>query len=380
MSEMIFDDIRPYRDTEIPSAMQRIVADPLFPVMAGYVFPDRTLDEVKEVMLATDSIESFQENFMKKALQRIIDTTTTGFTCSGIENIDASRPHIFISNHRDIVLDAALLQNALHDNGLPTTEVTFGSNLMKGNLVVEIGKSNRMFKVERPGGSPRAFYSASRHLSEYIYNAVAVRKQSIWIAQRNGRTKDGIDRTDPGIISMFLMGSGLPAIETLEHLSLQPVAISYEWEPCDFLKVTELAKKEAGPYVKAENEDFESIMTGLMQPKGSVHLHVCPEITGDDVRNLDHAVAAAFRSRVAELVDSRICPSYKLYPNNYVAHDLLTHTDTFSSFYSAGEKEAFVAHIGKHQGLEGVCDSGKLERRLLGIYANPVDSVNMYGK
>lgn len=374
---MSFDDIRPYLDTEIPAAMRRIVADSLFPKVAEYVFPDKPFDEIEAMMLAMDTIESFQQNFMKKAIERVIDNTTTGFTFSGIENIDTSKPHVFVSNHRDIVLDAALLQFVLLARGLPTTEVTFGANLMKGSLVIDIGKSNKMFRVERPGTNFRDFYSSSRHLSEYIYDTVAERNQSVWIAQRNGRTKDGVDRTDSGIISMFLMGSGLSAPRTLARLSLQPVSVSYEWEPCDFLKVAELEKRDSGPYVKSENEDFESIMTGLMQPKGRVHLHVCPEISVDDLENIGHIGASSFRKRISKLMDSRICHSYRLYPNNYIAHDLLTGTDTFTSRYSIEDKEVFVNHVKKLHRNDGVYDIEKLRHRLLGIYANPVDSLNI---
>ena len=177
---------------------------------------------------------------------------------------------MYLSNHRDIMLDASLLQNALLMNGFDTTEITFGANLMQGQLVIDIGKSNKMFRVERPGGSIREFYKASMHLSEYIRHTIVEKKQSVWIAQRNGRTKDGKDRTDQGIINMFRMSSEGKST-SLSQLNLLPVSVSYEWEPCDILKTLELYAKRQGPYLKKPGEDLNSILTGILQPKGRVH-------------------------------------------------------------------------------------------------------------
>lgn len=360
--------------------MRRITADPLFPVVAGYAFPQKPVEQVREEMNAVDSVRKFQENFMAEAVKRIVRETMTEFTCSGIGNIDPSRPHVFISNHRDIVLDASLLQQSIMECGLDTTEITFGANLMRGNLVVEIGKSNKMFKVERPGSDMRSFYSASRHLSEYIFHTTQDRKSSIWIAQRNGRTKDGTDRTDPGIINMFTMCGGFPPAEILSRLSLQPVAVSYEWEPCDLLKVIETVKKEAGPYEKAEGEDLNSIITGLMQKKGRVHLHICPPISASELEGCKASNASNFRKNVADLVDSRICPAYKLFPNNYIAHDLLHGSDSYSSRYTTEQKESFISHMEVLNRYEDVYDKDKLRRYFLRIYANPVDSAGYFNR
>ena len=251
---------------------------------------------------------------------------------------------------------------------------------MKGNLVVNVGKSNKMFKVERPGIDMRSFFAASRHLSEYIYYTILGKRQSIWIAQRNGRTKDGIDRTDPGIINMFTSGSNLSEIQALEQLSLQPVCVSYEWEPCDVLKAIELCRREAGPYVKVPDEDFNSIKTGLLQPKGHVRFHICEALTPDDLAYLPAHKASAFRKGVAELVDRRICQSYALFPNNYIAHDMLHSSEKYSSFYRQEDKERFIMHLAALDAYGETCDPVGLRRHFLGIYANPVDSHNLFCK
>ena len=191
-----FDDIRPYCDNEIHDAMQRIVQNPLFPKLASFTFPDKTVEDVSELVSSVDNIRDFQLKIMYQANNRIIEESISSFEYSGIENVDPTMQYLFVSNHRDIVLDASLLQAVLIDNDIDTTEITFGANLMQGDLIVDIGKSNKMFRVERPGGSIREFYKASKHLSDYIRTTSSDKKQAVWIAQRNGRTKDGIDRTD----------------------------------------------------------------------------------------------------------------------------------------------------------------------------------------
>ena len=229
-----FDDIRPYYDSEIPEAMQRIAKDPLFPILSSYVFPEKTSSEVAEMVRKIKTIREFQLEIMNPANMAIGRNSISKLSYSGFENINPGKAYIYLSNHRDIMLDAALLQTILIDNGLETTEITFGANLMQGQLVIDVGKSNKMFKVERPGGNMRDFFRASVHLSDYMRTCITQRKESMWIAQRNGRTKDGVDRTDQGIINMFRMSAPKDMSKTgsVAELHLLPVAISYEWEPC----------------------------------------------------------------------------------------------------------------------------------------------------
>lgn len=368
-----FGDIRPYRDYEIPAAMDRIVSGGAFPALAGYIFPDRTLDESAALMRSFTNVRDFQINVMYPAVRRIVSDTMTEFTHDGMENVQRDMSHLFVSNHRDIMLDASLLQILLVENGLDTTEITFGSNLMNGDTVIDIGKSNKMFKVLRPGGSMSEFYEASRHLSDYIRTMIATRGQSVWIANRNGRTKDGVDRTDPGIIKMFGMSCEEDRVKSIGTLNILPVAVSYEWEPCDVLKTLELHARSMGPYVKKDGEDLNSILTGIRQWKGRVHMSLCRPLTEEDLASVAPLPANDFYRKVAGMVDARICAAYRLFPNNYIAHDILSGSDGYSSEYSAQQKEEFIKHMDALNGCAGA-DIDRLRSIFLGIYASPVDS------
>ena len=367
-----FDDIRPYRDDEIPAAMQRIVSDPYFPQVAQYVYPDRSVQEVRDIMLGCRNIYEFQTTVMKQVNEQVIAATTDGLTYGGVERLDPSKRYLFISNHRDIVLDSCLLMYILHTNGHRIGEITFGSNLMKGQMVIDIGKSNKMFKVER-GGNPRELYTTSVHLSEYIRYAITEKKESVWIAQRNGRTKDGMDRTDQGLIKMLSMSGGKDRVKALAELNIAPVSVSYEWESCDILKALELyASRDGKPYVKKPGEDLNSILTGITQPKGRVHIEICEPLTADDLNTIPtDYVDAQFRHAVAELMDRRICGGYRLFPNAYVAHDLRSGVSEHVGLYTDEQRDAFTARL--HE-LDKYGTDPALRDIFLGIYANPVDS------
>lgn len=365
-----FDDIRPYRDDEIPAAMQRIVNDPYFPAVAGYVYPDNTVEEVKGILLGCRNIYEFQTTVMKQVNEQVIQRTTDGLTFGGVERLDPSKRYLFISNHRDIVLDSCLLMYILHTNGHKIGEITFGSNLMKGQMVIDIGKSNKMFKVER-GGNPRQMYLNSVHLSDYIRYAITEKKESVWIAQRNGRTKDGIDRTDQGLIKMLSMSGGRDRVQSLADLNIAPVSVSYEWESCDILKALELyASRDGKPYVKKPGEDLNSILTGITQPKGRVHIELCEPISIDDLNAIpSDYVDAQFRHSVAELMDKRICGGYRLFPNAYIAHDIRSGSNRYADHYTPEQYKAFCARLAE---LDKFGNDPVLKDIFLGIYANPI--------
>ena len=365
-----FDDIRPYRDDEIPAAMQRIVNDPYFPAVAGYVYPDNTVEEVKGILLGCRNIYEFQTTVMKQVNEQVIQRTTDGLTFGGVERLDPSKRYLFISNHRDIVLDSCLLMYILHTNGHKIGEITFGSNLMKGQMVIDIGKSNKMFKVER-GGNPRQMYLNSVHLSDYIRYAITDKKESVWIAQRNGRTKDGIDRTDQGLIKMLSMSGGRDRVQSLADLNIAPVSVSYEWESCDILKALELyASRDGKPYVKKPGEDLNSILTGITQPKGRVHIELCEPISIDDLNAIpSDYVDAQFRHSVAELMDKRICGGYRLFPNAYIAHDIRSGSNRYADHYTPEQYKAFCARLAE---LDKFGNDPVLKDIFLGIYANPI--------
>ena len=369
--ETRFDDIRPYWDEEIPAAMQRIVSDPYFPPVAQYVYPDRTVDEVKEILLNCHNIHEFQVTVMRQVNEQVIKHTTDGLTFGGIERLDPSKSYLFISNHRDIVLDSCLLMYILYTNGLKIGEITFGSNLMKGQMVIDIGKSNKMFRVER-GGNPRQMYLNSLHLSDYIRYAITEKQESVWIAQRNGRTKDGIDHTDQGLIKMLSLSGGKDRVKALADLNIVPVSVSYEWESCDILKALELyASRDGKPYVKKPGEDLNSIITGITQPKGRVHMELCEPLTASDLSAIPaDYVDAQFRHAVAEIMDKRICGGYRLYPNAYIAYDIRSGSNRFADRYTPEQYNAFKARLAE---LEKYGTDPALRDLFLGIYSNPVN-------
>lgn len=365
----MFDDIRPYTDPEIPAAMQRMVSDKYFPLVCNFLFPERSVHEIAALIGSCRSAEEFQRKFMYDAIYSLVHKTTDGLSVEGMERLDPGTDYLFVSNHRDIMLDAAFLQVLLLDAGRRTSEITFGANLMHGQLVIDIGKSNKMFRIERPTTviSPRDFLIKSRYVSEYMHYAISQKHESVWIAQRNGRTKDGLDSTDQGIIKMFGLGGGPDKVEAIASLNICPLAISYEWEPCDILKAIELYERSSGkPYVKKPGEDFNSILTGITQQKGRVHIAVTEPLHREELEALRGLTQAAFNREVAALIDARIKDAYRLWPTNYIAKDLLDGTRAYS--YTDKELDAFRQHLDQYSKDY----PPEIREILLKIYAGPL--------
>ena len=374
MKESQFDDIRPYNAEEFPKAMQRIANSSSFPILASFVYPGEPLEEVRQRIANYKNVYEFQSQTMFRVNERVIEESISEFTCSGIERLRPDKQYLYVSNHRDIMLDASLLQYFLLTQDFDTTEITFGANLMSSQLVIDIGKCNKMFKVERPGGSLKDFYRNSLHLSEYIRHAILEKHQSVWIAQRNGRTKNGIDVTDQGIIKMFCMSRMDDKIRALSELHIVPVAVSYEWESCDILKTLELYQSQFSKYIKKPGEDLNSILTGLMQRKGRVHFELCEPIKEDELMQFDGLTNNEYHKAVAQLIDSRIIPAYRLWPNNYIAHDIRYGSKAFQSFYTKEQREAFLRRLG-HLDKYDECDLDQLKDIFLSIYSNPIERV-----
>ncbi len=368
-----FDDIRPYYEDEIPAAMQRIAQSRSFPLLASYVFPEETIDEVRQRIRNYTNVYAFQSETMSMVNRRIIEQTITDFSCSGIEQLNPSKQYLYVSNHRDIMLDSSLLQYFLHVSGFDTTEITFGANLMTSQLIVDIGKCNKMFKVERPGGNIKDFYRSSLHLSEYIRYAIKEKKQSVWIAQRNGRTKDGNDQTEQGIIKMFCMSEPSDKIKALAELNIVPVSISYEWETCDILKTLELYESQYAKYTKKPGEDLNSILTGILQKKGRVHIELCKPIQDAELSRYESLTSNDYHKAVARLIDDRIRTAYRLYPNNYIAHDIRYGSTKYRHCYTQAERQAFEKRLSRLERYD-TCDIEQLKDIFLGIYANPVNN------
>lgn len=373
MKDNRFDDIRPYTDEEIPAAMHRIANSTSFPILAAYVYPDESMNLVRERIANYRTIKEFQSETMSMVNKRIVSCSMTEFSCAGLEQLNPQASYLYVSNHRDIMLDASLLQYFLDTNGFDTTEITFGANLMMNPLVIDIGKSNKMFRVERPGGSIKEFYRHSRHLSDYIRHVITEKQHSVWIAQRNGRTKDGNDATDQGIIKMFCMSKEDDKIQALADLHIVPVAISYEWESCDILKTLELYETQFARYTKKPGEDLNSILTGIVQPKGRVHIELCKPVTIQELESFEHMTNNEYHKAVAHLLDCRIHDAYRLYPNNYIAHDMLHGCHKYDAQYTSEEKDVFLQRLQKLEGYD-TCDIDQLKDIFLGIYANPIDN------
>ena len=373
-----FDDIRPYYPSEIPPAMQRIAASEYFGMLSQYIFPDKDVEEVREMVRNIRTTEEFQAEVMYSVNRQIVRRSMTDLTFEGINQLDPQKRYLFVSNHRDIMLDSSLLQYVLYRNGYRTTEITFGSNLMNPQLVVDIGKANKMFKVIR-SSNIREFIKNSLHLSEYIRYTLTEKGESVWIAQRNGRTKNGFDATDQGIIKMFCMSGTSDLIRSVDELHIVPIAISYQIESCDILKTSELYRSRNGEkYIKQPGEDLNSILIGITQPKGYVHIGFCKPIEREELE-FEQKTPNEFYKNVAALIDKRIYGNYKLYNNNYIAHDIRSGKNTWSENYTPEEKETFVERCRSMlEQIDG--DKETLTAIFLGIYANPVDNAKQSEK
>lgn len=375
MTESQFDDIRPYRDEEIPAAMKRIAASEFFPLLATYVFPEEELEAVRDRVARIRTTYEFQEQVMKRVNEQVIERSISSFTWEGLDRLDPAQRYLFVSNHRDIMLDASLLQYLLFTNGHQTSEITFGANLMSSQLVIDIGKANKMFRIER-GGNMKDFYRSSLHCSEYIRHTITEKRQSVWIAQRNGRTKDGNDLTDQGIVNkMFCMSKPFDKIAALVELHIVPMTISYEWEPCDILKALERYESQFTRYTKKPGEDLNSILTGILQPKGAVHIALGDPLDEELLGQFDVCTHNEYHKQVTRLLDRAIHSQYRLAPNNYIAHDLRYGQQRHADRYTPAQKEAFIDRLEELARFE-VDDADQLRDIFLGIYAAPVE----YGK
>ena len=373
MNNDLFEDIRPYKAEEIPAAMERIANSSSFPLLASYVYPNEPIEAVKERIRNYKTVKAFQTETMRMVNQRVIEHSISAFSCSGLDKLNPNEHYLFVSNHRDIMLDSSLLQYYLVTKGFDTTEITFGANLMMNQLVVDIGKSNKMFKVERPSNNIKDYYRSSKHLSEYIRYVITEKGQSVWIAQRNGRTKDGNDATDQGIIKMFCMSCPEDKIKAIDQLHIVPVAVSYEWEPCDILKTLEVYESQFSKYTKKPGEDLNSILTGITQEKGRVHFELCDPIAYAELSKFENLTNNEYHKAVARLLDSRINKAYRLYPNNYVAYDLRYGTTKYRDCYTDEQKTMFINYLKRLEKYD-TCDIEKLIDIFLGIYSNPVNN------
>ena len=368
-----FDELRPYYDSEMPAAIRRVAASPYLPAISAFLFPEKPEEEVRQSLLKSQNTLDFQKNIMLPAIHSIVDQTSSGLSCSGVDSLKDGTKRMFIANHRDILLDAAILQILLLDNGMDTSEITFGSNLMKGELVVDIGKMNKMFRIMR-GGTVKEFYKSSMEVSSYMRYAILQKKQSVWIAQRNGRTKDGADKTDMAVLKMFALSSDKPFFENMQELHITPIVVSYEYEPCDFMKTQELFITRYQKYEKEPDEDLQSILHGIRQFKGHIHFVFTDAITDEELRYCDRFDRNRKFQQLAQIIDRRIYDNYRLWPTNYIAHDLLNQSYRYRSHYTEEQRKHFMDYM--DEGLKNLIgEEAELRDIFLHIYATPVDNV-----
>ncbi|QBN19089.1 1-acyl-sn-glycerol-3-phosphate acyltransferase [Flavobacterium nackdongense] len=365
-----FDAIRPFYETEVNDAIQEVVHHPMMKALMNFTFPE-TQDEVwKEQLLRTHSTRDFQCNFIYKSLQKVLEKTSDGLTTSGFEKLEKNTSYLFISNHRDILLDTSLLNACLFEHKLVMTASAIGDNLVQKSFLRKLARLNRNFLVQR-GLSPREMLQSSKLLSEYISKLLQHENRSVWIAQREGRTKDGNDATNPGVLKMLAMAADeAELMDYFKKIKIVPVSISYEYDPTDALKMPQLmaeAKQEI--YVKEKNEDFVNLMSGVMGQKRRIHLHVGAVLSTelDEIKG-QHENSNKQIQALAQLIDDSILSHYKLWPTNYIAYDLLHKTTQYSHFYSENEKSLFERRLEMR-----IDHSNPLAlQSFLAMYANPV--------
>lgn len=374
-----FDPIRPFEPDELPDVFDRLLHNEQFSSVLAYFYPDVPKEALAAKMHACKDNLDFQKTFCYGFLVQLLARLSKGCDID-IASLDTDSRYTFISNHRDIVLDSALLDKLLIDAGFNTTcEIAIGDNLLKLPWVKDLVRVNKSFIVER-ALSMREMLMASKRLSEYMHFVIAEKNDNIWIAQREGRAKDSNDRTQEAILKMMVMGGEGSIIDRLKQLHLVPLAISYEYDPCDYLKAAELQARRDNPsWQKGPMDDVTSMQTGIMGYKGHIH-YQCADCIDSylDTIPADTPKTELFRL-IADHIDRQIFAGYRLYPNNSVALDLLHGDSAHADHYTAEDKAQFEAYL-KGQldkiEMEGK-DDAYLREQMLKMYANP--AINQMG-
>lgn len=378
MSEELneFTDISPYTDAEAVEALGKLADHPAVVEVSKAIFPDKEPEFLRKILKSVKSIDEFQILVMNKAVEWVLSTTAHNFSYDGIGNLKKiNGKFLAMSNHRDIILDPAITQVVLYRNAIPMTEIAVGSNLLTNKYIEYLIRSNRMIKVIR-GINARQLYLSSQVLSKYIRECITSGRSSIWIAQREGRAKDGIDTTEQGLLKMLDMSGTADFTTNFEELNIVPLSISYEYEPCDILKARERLISRTQKYVKGSREDLISIMTGIEQQKGNIHLNIGSPLTHDEIEAASCCNKNDRYQAIRHAVDVRIIEGYKLWKTNYIGYDLVNHTFKYRDKYTPEDVAQFTDYV-EHQ-LDKVEQSlcrADLRDIFLRIYANPVVSL-----
>lgn len=369
-----FDEIRPYTPEELPEVFNELLADPSFQSVVAEIMPGIPLEVLGAQLRQCKTNLDVQKTFFHKLLHGIMDKYSDGFDMDTASLPDKTRNYTFISNHRDIVLDPGFLSVGLIDNQFPTTvEIAIGDNLLIYPWIKKLVRVNKSFIVQR-ALSMRQMLESSARMSRYIHFAVTEKKENIWIAQREGRAKDSNDRTQDSVLKMLAMGGSGDVVDRLKELNIVPTALSYEYDPCDFLKAKEMQlKRDVEGFKKSQQDDLVNMQTGIFGYKGRVHFQTAACIK-DELEALRGLPKTEVFTRVSELIDRHIHASYRLYPGNYVAYDWLNGESRMADRYTPEEKAKFEAYVQKKLDLIDFPDKDEafLRKCILTMYANPV--------
>ena len=374
MATTEFDEIRPYNDEELPQIFEELIADPAFQKAATDAIPNVPFELLAQKIRACKSKLDFQETFCYGILWKIAADHTDGLTLDHTALPDKSKAYTYVSNHRDIILDSGFLSILLIDQGMDTVEIAIGDNLLVYPWIKKLVRVNKSFIVQR-ALTMRQMLESSARMSRYMHYTINEKKQSIWIAQREGRAKDSNDRTQDSVLKMLAMGGEGDLIDRLMEMNIAPLAISYEYDPCDFLKAQEFQlKRDIEGYKKTTQDDLISMQTGLFGYKGKVHFQTAPCIN-DKLEQLDRSLPKQeLFSGISACIDRRIHGNYRIYSGNYVAYDWLNNTSEFADHYTSEEKQRFVTYIEQQLGKIKIPnkDEDFLRGKLLLMYANPL--------
>ncbi|WP_340065023.1 1-acyl-sn-glycerol-3-phosphate acyltransferase [Ascidiimonas aurantiaca] len=372
-----FDEIRPFKDSEVNETLKELRHHPMIKALLHFTFPGKKEDDIHNILDHCHSIRDFQTRVIYYAVKKVLDRSSEGFTTSGFDKLDPDTSYLFISNHRDIILDTSLLNVALYEHNLIMTASAIGNNLVSKPFLLALSRLNRNFLIQRELG-PREMLKSSKQVSLYIQKLLAEENRSVWIAQRQGRTKDGDDRTQQGVLKMLALAGGKTHfIEYFRKLKVVPVSISYEYDPTDILKMPELMAKHFDmEYVKTSNEDFNSILKGALGQKKRIHMAVCEGLDKelDKIEHSDEPANKQFQM-LAERLDHLIHKNYKLWPSNYIAFDLLYNKQHFRDEYSEKERRQFMRRLERRVEKNNTV----ARENFLAMYANPVINNLNYG-
>ncbi len=369
-----FDEIRPYYDEELPAVYDELIADPAFRQVLEAAMPGVPFEALAAKMRTCKTKQEFQVGFCYDFMKRIIRSATEGVTLDNSGLADKSGAYTYVSNHRDIVLDSGFLSLMLVEQGLDTVEIAIGDNLLIYPWIKKLVRINKSFIVQR-ALTMRQMLESSARMSRYMHHTIRDKHQSIWIAQREGRAKDSSDHTQESILKMMAMAGEGDVLSRLREMNIVPLSISYEYDPCDFLKAKEFQQKRDNPdHKKTMADDLLSMQTGLMGYKG--HVHLCTAAClNDQLAQLDSSLPKQeLFIRVAGLIDRGIFANYRLYPNNYVAADLLENDNHFASHYTADDRQRFQDYVARQLSRIDLPDKDEafLREKLLLMYANPL--------